>query len=189
MEKRGTDESLIPEDDFVSAWDENRTQAEKVLERAVRPPMMADKAWDDLKEEFSHSLRYTLSAGERMLGSCQLVIKKRQKKEAAKAAKAAKAAAAAAKKRSPRSVTKQPLLDEALKKIASFKYDIFDASQNGRLYLSAEELKQLAIHKNVYEPSMAVNKMVFVKALSQGNVFADEIAMMQSEVLEADDDA
>ena len=53
MEKRGTDESLIPEDDFVSAWDENRTQAEKVLENAVRPPMMADKAWDKLKEELS----------------------------------------------------------------------------------------------------------------------------------------
>ena len=52
-----------------------------------------------------------------------------------------------ARKRAPRSATKQNVLDEALQKIASFKYDIFDASQMGKPYLSAEELKQLAIHK------------------------------------------
>jgi len=70
---------------------------------------------------------------------------------------------------------KQELLAGALKKLAGYKYDLFDAaSGSGHAYLSADELKQLVLDKDLYEAESCKNRMMMIKKLTQSNAFVKE---------------
>ena len=70
---------------------------------------------------------------------------------------------------------KPAVLRAAYEALAEGGWDIFDAvAKRGKL--STDHLKQLAIHKGVYEGPMGINRMLLLKALSTAELFADERA-------------